>query len=122
MHKFDKSPPDLVDRFRRLTADIPDVEPRQMFGYPSVFANGHLATGLMGADWIVRLPEDRRAVLLAEPGAELHAPMGRPMKEYVAFPRDWLDSPERLRPWIDEALAHVRSLPAKERKPRKKRT
>jgi hypothetical protein len=122
MHKFEKSPPDLVDRFRRWAAEVPDAQPGQMFGYPNLFANGHLVTGLMGSDWMVRLPEERRAVLLAEPGAHVLEPMpGRPMKEYVVFPRAWIDSPERMQPWIDEALAYVRAMPPKEPKARKKR-
>jgi hypothetical protein len=71
---------------------------------------------------MVRLPEDRRSALLAEPGAHVLEPMpGRPMKEYVCFPPGWLDSPERMQPWIDDALAYVRSLPPKESKPRKPR-
>ena len=40
-------------------------------------------------------------------------------RELVCFPRDWLDSPERMQPWIDEALAYVRSMPPKEPKARK---
>ena len=117
---FVKSPPELVERFTRFAAEVPEAEPRQMFGYPCLFVNGNLATGLMAADWMVRLPEERRQALLAEPGAHLLEPMaGRPMKEYVVFPREWLESPERLEPWIDDALAYVRTMPPKEPKARK---
>ncbi len=120
MPEFQKSPPELVERFKRYAAAVPDAEPRQMFGYPVLFANGQLATGLMAADWMVRLPEERRSAVLAEPGAHVLEPMpGRPMKEYVCFPPDWLDSPERMQPWIDEALAYVRTMPPKEPKRRK---
>ena len=122
MPQFEKSPPELVERFRQFAAEVPDAQPRQMFGYPCLFANGQLATGLMGADWMVRLPEERRRALLAEPGAHVLEPMpGRPMKEYVVFPRDWIDSPERMQPWIDDALAYVRSMPPKAPKPQKPR-
>ena len=123
MPQFEKSPPDLVERFKAFAAAVPDAEPRQMFGYPCLFANGQLATGLMGADWMVRLPEDRRADLLAQPGAHVLEPMpGRPMKEYIVFPREWLDAPERMQPWIDEGLAYVRAMAPKEPKARRKRS
>ena len=35
MPGFSKSPPELVERFASIAAEVPDAERRQMFGYPA---------------------------------------------------------------------------------------
>lgn len=37
-----KSSAELVNSFAAAIAELPELEPRQMFGYPAAFANGHL--------------------------------------------------------------------------------
>jgi hypothetical protein len=111
---FEKSPPALVEAFERLIAEFPEAERRLTSGYPCAYVGGQMATGLFGADWHVRLAEDGQAELLALEGARAFEPLpGRPMRGYVLLPRDWLDQPDRIRPWVERALAHTRSLPPK---------
>jgi TfoX/Sxy family transcriptional regulator of competence genes len=111
---FSKSPPDLVERFRALTADLPDVEPRQMFGYPAVFVGGNLVTSLHETRWIVRLPADDQAALLELPGTGPFEPMpGRPMNGYIALSPPIVDDDAAVRHWVDRAMAFGRSLPPK---------
>jgi TfoX/Sxy family transcriptional regulator of competence genes len=122
MPKFEKAPAELVERFQQVIAGFAELERRQMFGYPCAFtaANDQMTTGLFGADWMIRLPEDGREDLIAAGGAPFSPMPGRPMKEYVAFPRSMLDDPEALRPWIERSLAYVHALPPKPKKKLKK--
>ncbi len=111
---FEKSPPDLVERFERTLADRPAAARRPMFGYPSAFVNGNLATGLFADGWFVRLSAEDAAALLALDGARPFAPMpGRPMRGYVLLPPALLEDPPALGEWVDRAIAHVAALPPK---------
>jgi len=71
MPKFEKSPPELVDRFNAALDRHagPDVTRRQMFGYPCAWINGNMATGLFASQWWVRVSEPERDELLEVPGA-----------------------------------------------------
>ena len=109
-----KSPPELVAAFEALVARRPELAPRKMFGYPAAFVGGHLTTALHEERWIVRLPDDARAELLAEPGAGTFEPMpGRAMKDYVALPPSMAGEPADVDLWVDRAIAFVRTLPPK---------
>lgn len=114
MPGFSKSPPELIARFGVITGEIPDVEPRQMFGYPAVFVGGNLATSLHETRWIVRLPDGDRETLLAIQGTGPFEPMpGRPMSGYVALSPAIVADEEALRSWVGRAIAFGRSLPPK---------
>jgi TfoX/Sxy family transcriptional regulator of competence genes len=114
MPGMSKSPPELIERFGALTADLPDVERRQMFGFPSIFVGGNLVTSLHETRWIVRLPEEDRAELLEVPGTGPFEPMpGRPMNGYVALSPPIVDDDAAVRHWVDRAIAFGRSLPPK---------
>ena len=110
---FSKPPAELVERFDRLVAELPDVQRKLMFGMPAGFVGGQMATGLFGPDWHVRLPEDGQAELLAAGGRPFEVMPGRVMRGYVALPREWLEQPDRIRPWVERAVEHTRSLPPK---------
>ena len=109
-----KSPPELVSAFDRALAGLPGAERRQMFGYACAFVGGNMFTGLFAAGWFVRLAEPDRARLLALDGASIFSPMpGRPMREYVVLPASVVADVDALQPWLDAALDHAGSLPAK---------
>jgi TfoX/Sxy family transcriptional regulator of competence genes len=114
MPSFGKAPAELVERFATVMAGFPAVTTRKMFGYPAAFVNGNLATGLHEARWMVRLAEADAAELLAVPGAGPFEPMpGRPMRGYVVLPPSVLEDDAALRAWVERAIAHTVSLPAK---------
>jgi TfoX/Sxy family transcriptional regulator of competence genes len=85
-----------------------------MFGYSCIFARGNMFAGLHEAGMVLRLSDEQRAEFLRLKGAKQFEPMPeRVMREYVVVPKVLLDSPERLRTWIEKSLAYVSSLPAK---------
>ena len=111
MPSFDKSPAELVDRFRSYVAGRDDLEPRQMFGYPCGFVGGNLATGLHKTFWFVRLPADAEAELRALGGGSFEPMPGRPMRGYVTLPEDILADEASIDRWVDRSVAFVRTLP-----------
>src|SRR5437763_1208191 len=113
--KMEKSPAALVERFKAVVPNEPDITHRQMFGYPACFVNGNMFTGLFASSMMVRLGEEARGRLLGEPGALPFEPMpGRSMKEYVVVPEEIVGDDARLAPWLDLAADYARSLPPKE--------
>lgn len=111
---MERPPAELVERFGRTIERFPEAQRRPMFGQPAAFANDHLFTGLFGSDWLVRLPDELRAALLALEGARPFEPMaGRPMREYVLFPPALIQDEDGLARWIEQSLAYVKTLPAK---------
>jgi TfoX/Sxy family transcriptional regulator of competence genes len=98
------------------------VEFKPMFGGPCYWTGGNMFAAVHQESIFVRLGEEDRAELLAQPGAHLFEPMeGRPMKEYVVFPAAMLADHEAVRGWMARGLAYAASLPPKEKKPRKKK-
>jgi TfoX/Sxy family transcriptional regulator of competence genes len=66
MPQFTKAPQDLVDRLMAAIEAVPDVQQRQMFGYPAAFTNTQMFACLFGDAMILRLSEPNRAALRAE--------------------------------------------------------
>jgi len=98
------------------------VDFKPMFGGPCYRSGGNMFAAVHQESLFVRLGEEDRAELLAQPGAHLFEPMeGRPMKEYVVFPDEMLADRDALRGWMARGLAYAASLPPKEKKPRKKK-
>jgi hypothetical protein len=110
---WQKSPPELVERFGRVLERFPDAERRPLFGYPAAFVGGNMVTGLHQANWVVRLPPDGEAAATAA-GATAFEPMpARPMNHFVALPADVVADDERLAEWVERAVAHGRTMPPK---------
>lgn len=115
-----KSPPRLIERFGMILERFPELERRQMFGYPAAFvAAGHMVTGLHGANWIVRLAEPDQAPLRDAGGADFEPMPGRPMKGFLSLTEEIVANDEAVVEWIGKAQVHAASLPPK--KPRKAR-
>jgi len=113
MPSFTKSPPELVARFGAVLGRYPDATRKQMFGYPAAFVGGNMATGLFADRWVVRLPDGEIAAARAA-GVDAFEPvMGRPMKAFVAIPRDDVDDDARIAAWVERGLASAAALPPK---------
>lgn len=113
MPSFDKSPPELVERFQDVLSTRPTASLRKMFGYPAAFVNGNLATGLHQANWFVRLSESDAAELSGAGGGSFEPMPGRPMRGYVVLPVTDAADPVAAGTWVDRAIAHAATLPPK---------
>jgi len=116
MPKFQKSSPELVERFGAAIerAGRADVTRRQMFGYPCAWIGGNMATGLFAESWWVRLPPDRLAAALASGEAATFEVMpGRSMKGYVVVPAADVADDGRIDAWVRAAFDYTATLPPK---------
>jgi TfoX/Sxy family transcriptional regulator of competence genes len=114
MPSFEKSPPELVERFEAASERHPAGQRRKMFGYPALFVGGNLATGLFADTWMVRLAPPDLEALLAMPGAMPFAPMpGRTMTGYGVLPADVVADDMALDHWVGRALDFAATLPPK---------
>ena len=105
--------------FKALMPTDPDVAVKPMFGNLGAFVNGNMFAGLFGSTVGVRLVDDAsRRELEAVDGTGPFGPAERPMGGYIGLPAGWTGQPGLARPWIEIALAQVRSLPPKAVKPR----
>jgi TfoX/Sxy family transcriptional regulator of competence genes len=122
MPKFTPAPEKLVALFNTAVATLPGVEPRKMFGYPCVFTNGQMLSGLFQDRLMLRLSDEDRARFLKLPGAKPFEPMpGRVMREYVEVPQDVLESETELERWVKRGLAYAQTLPPKVKKAKRKK-
>ena len=106
------------DFFRSLIPDEPAVEVKPMFGNLGAFVNGNMFAGLFGPDVGVRLGEPGSGELAAIEGSGPFGPAERPMSGYLSLPRAWRATPEIASDWVECALAHVRAMPPKVKKPK----
>jgi hypothetical protein len=113
MPTFDKSPPELVERFSAVLDGYPGAVRKKMFGYPAAFVGGNMATGLFADRWVVRLPDAEIEAAKAA-GAGPFEPMpGKPMKAFVVIPAADVTDDAAIRRWVERGLAHAGSMPAK---------
>lgn len=116
MPVFSKAPSEVVEAFRSAVQRIPDVQPRQMFGYPAAFTNTLMFACVFRDAIVLRLSDADREVLRREGGRPFEPMPGRPMREYLAVPAAVRESPPALTSWMTKAHAHTRTLPPKKSK------
>lgn len=100
-----------------------DSEKKQMFGCPAYFVNSNWFAGAHEENILVRLSEsDREDIFSRYDEAHVFEPFeGRKMKEFVVLPESLVHDREEFRVWLDRAYDYARSMPPKEKKPKKKR-
>jgi TfoX/Sxy family transcriptional regulator of competence genes len=104
--------------FRSLIPDDPEVEIKPMFGNLGAFVHGNMFAGLFGPAVGVRLDDAGQEELAAIDGTGPFGPAERPMGGYTSLPAAWREAPDVAAGWLERALAHVGSLPAKVKKPK----
>lgn len=117
-----KAPEWLVESFDRLVPDDdPRVERRKMFGYPCAFATGSMFMGLHEDRLVLRLADGPREEFRERYGAAVFEPFeGRVMREYSIVPRELLDDPAELVPWIRRSVDYAASVEPRGKGGRKK--
>ena len=102
--------------FESLVPEDPRVQSRPMFGNRAAFVNGNMFLALFGSKVAVRLPEEDRATLLKQAGAEPFEPMpGKGMKEYVVLPDAWRKRRAKAVEWAERSFAWAAALPPKKK-------
>lgn len=92
----------------RVRDGLPGAEAKRMFGGTSFLVDGRIvATVRHDGDLMVRVDPDRGPALASEPGAR-PAAMGERLMgpDWIQVSPEAVASPERLRFWLDLALAH----------------
>lgn len=105
----------IIDSLGPLPAGDATLESRHFFSGAALYANGKISASLSPAGFAVKLPADRRTILIEEgKGTEFRFFANGPMKrEYVALSESTLGDEESLRELIalgvDYALGMVDS-------------
>jgi TfoX/Sxy family transcriptional regulator of competence genes len=102
----------LAARVRALLASRSDVGERKMFGGLTFLVAGNMCCGVQGDELIVRLDPEREDEALGRPHARPMDFTGRPMRGFVTVRPEGLDD-ERLKQWVEDAVARAASLPPK---------
>ncbi len=115
---WDKSPAELVERFKGVAPGGPEAVEKPMFGYPAAFVRGYMFMGLFADTFIVRLSPEGIVAAKAAGAADFSPQEGRTMKNYVSLPAEVVADDVQLRSWVARAYAEALALPPKESKPK----
>jgi len=86
---------ELADRIRDALSHRDDVEERKMFGGLAFMVAGHMAVGIVGAELMVRLGQERAAAALAEEHVRPMDFTGRPAARGSAGTFLWIQAIRR---------------------------
>jgi TfoX/Sxy family transcriptional regulator of competence genes len=103
----------LVERIRHAISRQRGVLEKKMFGGVCFLLNGNLLVGVWKDSLIARVGKDTYEAALQEEYVKEFDVTGRPMRGWVMVEPDGIDSEFQLTHWIDQAIAVVRTLPAK---------
>ncbi len=101
----------LANRLRPMVAGVEGVTEKRMFGGLAFLLRGNMFVGVHGQELMVRLNPVRAAAALGKPGISGFPP-GRPMNGWLLVDAGAIETAELLAAWVDQALRHVRTLPA----------
>jgi TfoX/Sxy family transcriptional regulator of competence genes len=105
---------DLVDRVRSMLAGRVPAE-RKMFGGVCFMTNGNMVAGTFKGDLLVRVGKDGHAAAMQRPHTRPMEQAGRVAAGYVIVAAEGVAGDRELKRWLDTAIAHVETLPAKEK-------
>ncbi len=110
----------LKELVAELSAELPEVTQRRMFGSDAFFANSNIYSIVWDGRILLRFPIEARFVAAeALEGSGMFDPMGtgKTMRGWVAMPETMNDDVEALQPWLEEAHRMAMSVvPAKKKK------
>ena len=106
-----------------LSAELPEVTERRMFGSDGFFANLNIYSLVWDGRVLLRLPDEARfKAAMALEGSGIFDPMGtgKTMGVWVAMPEEMADDVDALRPWVEEAHKLAMRAPPKKKKKKSK--
>jgi hypothetical protein len=103
----------LAARIRAHLAHRAGVTEKEMFGGIGFMLQGNMAVGVNGDDLMVRLDKAHHDDAVAEPHARPFTMGGRSMPGFILVGPGGTATDAVLGTWIDRAVAHAGTLPAK---------
>lgn len=113
----------LKELVAELSAELPEVTERRMFGSDAFFANANIYSLVWDGRILLRFPaEPRFLAARALEGSGIFDPMGtgKTMGKWVMMPETMNDDLDALRPWVEEA--HRLAMREPPRKPKARKT
>jgi len=123
---------ELRSNLETLTADLPRVTMRRMFGCDAFLAGGAIFAMVWREGRIgLRLPDELLPDLRALPGADAWRHRDMVVRQWVLVPESFHDEPDGLAPWVRKAhaaavqrgpaSAKAKAVPAAARRPKRKK-
>ncbi len=112
----------LKSLVEELSAELPEVTQRRMFGSDAFFANTTIYSLIWDGRILLRFPvEERFRAAEALEGSGMFDPMGsgKTMRGWGAMPEEMSDDVEALQPWLEEAHRLAMSQPPKKKSAKK---
>jgi len=104
---------DLAASVRAALARAGDVREVRMFGGIGFMLNGNLVVAASRRGLLARVGKDQQRDALARPGARPMVMRARTMEGYIYVDPPALADRAAVKPWLQLALAFVRTLPPK---------
>jgi TfoX/Sxy family transcriptional regulator of competence genes len=104
---------ELAANVRAALARAGDVREIKMFGGIGFMLNGNLVVAASRRGLLARVGKDQHRAALARPGARAMVMRGRVMEGYIYVDPPALADRAAAKPWVQLALAFVRTLPPK---------
>jgi TfoX/Sxy family transcriptional regulator of competence genes len=102
----------LAGDVRAYLSTLGAITEVRMFGGDSFLVNGNIVAAVSKRGLLLRVGKDRHGDAIARPGARPMEMRGRVMEGYVCVDPQVLDE-GKLKTWLDDALAFVKTLPPK---------
>jgi TfoX/Sxy family transcriptional regulator of competence genes len=111
----------LADRIRIALVGQP-IKEQKMFGGIGFMLNGNMVCGILKNDLMLHVAVEDTTKLLTKAGAKPFLMRERPMNGWVLVEPGAIKTPNALAKWVNVALNHALTLPAKMPKPKAKKT
>ena len=111
----------VAQRVRDALAKHPDVSEKKMFGGLAFLLHGHMCCGVVGDELMVRVGPAAYEAALARPHAREMDFTGKPLRGFVYVAPAGFATKDDLSAWVARAAECVASLPAKQRRARKRK-
>lgn len=106
---------ELAERIRHATEGEPGLTEKRMFGGLAFLVRGNMALSASSrGDLMLRIDPADAPELTRDPHVSRMVMRGREMDGWLRVATEALATEAQLQRWVDTALVHARSLPAKE--------
>ena len=111
----------LAERIRSALDGTPGIEERKMFGGLAFLIHGRMCCGVIGSDFMVRVPLEKFEIALRKAHVRPMDFTGKPVRGFVYVGAQGIRSRAVLRTWIELGLQVAAQAAAKASSPRASR-